>query len=366
MSLIAPLIASCLVYAGTSTDNTNQGIYVARMDLTSGQLAPFKLVAPTPNPSFLETDPKRKVLFTVNELTGPKGEPGGTVSSFAIHPETGDLSWLSRQPSMGDGPCHLTLDPEAGHLLVANYISGSISVLPIDPDGRIEAATMSIQNTGHSLNPDRQASPHAHCMVVDAASRFAYDCDLGLDKVFIYHYDARAGTLTTNEPAFTPLKPGTGPRHLVFDPAGRHAYVVCELESTVTSFVFNPGNGALTEPETLSTLPASFTGPNFPAEVQIHPSGKFLYVSNRGHDSITVFAINPATGRLTWVQNQSTLGKWPRQFAIDPTGKFLLVTNQKSGTIVVLRLDPETGTLSPTGQSLPVPGPTCVAFCPVP
>ena len=364
MPFIAPLIASCLVYAGTSTGHTNQGVYVARMNPDSGALTPFTLAATTTNPSFVAADPKHDLLFTVNEMTGKGNQPGGRVSTFTIHPDTGALTWLSSQSSRGNAPCYLSLDSQATHVLVANYMSGNVAVLPVGLDGRLAPASGFAQHSGHGLNPDRQEGPHAHYITLDAANHFAYACDLGLDKILIYRYDAGTGTLVTNTPPFKLLKPGTGPRHFTLSPDGRHAYVVSELANTVTLFACNPADGSLTEQQTFPTVPASFTGTNYPAEIEIHPSGKFLYVSNRGYNSFIVFAINPADGTLTQLQDQPALGKWPRQFAIDPAGKFLLAANQLSGTIVEFKIDPETGRLTPTGQSQPVPVPTCVAFFP--
>lgn len=358
----AAMNATCLVYVGTYTGAKSKGIYAFRMDATSGALSPLGLVAETPNPAFLDIDSKRRLLFAANEIDNFEGKSSGAVSAFSIDPVGGKLTLLNKQSSIGTGPCHLLLDKECKNVLVANYGSGSVAVLPVQSDGRLGAATAFVQHSGKSINPDRQQGPHAHCMTLDAANRFAFTCDFGLDKVMAYRFDAQHGTLSPGEPPFASVKAGAGPRHMVFHPDGRHAYVINELNSTINVFAYDSQRGALDELQTISTLPDDFKGRSTAAEVQVHPSGKFLYGSNRGHDSIAVFAIDPAKGTLTFVEHQSTQGKKPRHFAIDPSEKFLLAANQDSDTIVTFSIDAKTGRLKPTGQVVAVASPACVKF----
>jgi 6-phosphogluconolactonase len=292
------------------------------------------------------------------------GKKTGAVTAYAIDPATGDLTLLNHQSSGGPGPCHLAVDREAKNVLVANYAGGSVAVLPIRPDGRLGEATATIQHRGSSINPQRQEAPHAHCVNLDAANRFAFVADLGLDKVLIYRFDPSKGTLTPNDPPSAAVKPGSGPRHFAFHPDGRHAYVINELGNTVTAFDYAPGPGALSSRQTLSTLPDDFHGSSSTAEIQVHPSGAFLYGSNRGHDSIAVFAIDPRSGELTAAGHQGHEIKTPRNFAIDPTGRYLVVANQDSASLVVFAIDPKTGSLTPVGDKVSVPKPVCVEFVP--
>ncbi|HJS09091.1 MAG TPA: lactonase family protein, partial [Pirellulales bacterium] len=249
-------------------------------------------------------------------------------------------------------------------VLVANYGGGSVAVLPIDKDGRLRPASSFVQHKGSSVNPKRQEAPHAHSINVDPAGAFAVVADLGLDKVLVYRFDAAAGTLTANDPPHATVSPGAGPRHFAFHPSGRFAYVINEMNSTVTAFAYDAKKGTLSEIDTKSTLPGPQQG-NSTAEVQVHPSGKFLYGSNRGHNSLAIFRIDEKTGALTAAGHQLTGGRTPRNFGIDPTGKFVLAANQGSDSVVVFRVDQETGKLEETGQSIKVPTPVCVKFLPV-
>ena len=356
--------ADHLVYVGTFTGAKSRGIYLLRMNPASGALTPAVLAAETANPGFLEVDVSNRRLFAVNQIDDFEGRSAGAVSVYSIDPVTGKLTLLNQQSSLGRGPCHLLLDREGRNVLVANYRSGSVAVLPVERDGRLGPASTVIQHNGSSIDPDRQQGPHAHCVTLDPANHFAYVCDLGLDKVMVYGFDPRRGSLSPAEPPFAASRAGAGPRHMVFHPDGRHAYVINELNSTITAYAYAAQTGGLIEVQTLSTLPDGFVGKNSTAEIQVHPSGKFLYGSNRGHDSIVVFAVDPAQGTLTRVQHQPTLGKTPRCFGIDPAGRFLLAANQDSDTIVVFSIDPKTGHLKPTGQVQEAPSPVCVKFMP--
>jgi 6-phosphogluconolactonase len=353
-----------LVYVGTYTGEKSKGIYVTRMNTATGHLTEPELAAEIASPSFLAVHPTRNLLYSVNEVNTFQGKQSGGVSAFSIDRTTGKLTLLNQESSVGGGPAHLIVDKEGRNVLVANYGGGSIAVLPIDADGKLKPASSFVQHTGSSLNPSRQKEPHAHSINVDAADRFAYVADLGLDKVLVYRYDSAKGTLTPNEPAFATVKPGSGPRHFALHPTGKFAYVINELTCTVTAFANNAARGALSEIQTVSTLPESTAmQPQFSgSEVQVHPSGKFLYAANRGHDTIAVFTIDQASGRLTLVQNQLTLGNIPRGFGIDPGGRFLLAGNQKSDSLIVYRIDQQSGRLTPTGQKLDIGSPVSVKF----
>ncbi len=353
-----------LVYVGTYTGEKSKGIYVTRLNSATGQLTPPELAAEVTSPSFLAVHPTRNLLYSVNEINTLQGKPGGGVSAFSIDRATGKLTLLNQESSVGAGPAHLIVDKEGRNVLVANYGGGSVAVLPIDKEGKVKPASSFVQHTGSSINPSRQKEPHAHSINVDAADRFAYVADLGLDKVLVYRYDSAKATLTPNDPPFATVKPGSGPRHFALHPTGKFAYVINELTCSVTAFANDPARGSLTEIQTASTLPDStpmqpqFSG----SEVQVHPSGKFLYAANRGHDTIAVFTIAQASGRLTLVQNQLTLGSTPRGFGIDPDGKFLLAGNQRSDSLIVFRIDQQTGRLTPTGQKLDIGAPVSVKF----
>ena len=354
-----PESSGIAVYLGTYTGPKSKGIYLSRLDLTSGKLSAPILAAETEQPSFLALHPNRRFLYAVNETGG--GRRGtGQVTAFAIEAD-GKLKQLNQQPSRGSAPCHLVIDRTGKTLLLANYGGGSVAAFPLAADGLLGASTGFIQHTGSSTNPQRQKEPHAHSINLDAANRFAVAADLGLDKVLVYRFDAAKSTLEPNEPPSASVKAGSGPRHFAFHPKGRNADVINELASTVTAFEYDSAKGVLKELQNLSTLPRDFSGTSYTAEVQVHPSGKFLYGSNRGHDSIAVFAIE-ANGSLRYIENTLTGGSTPRNFGISPDGKYLLAANQKSDNVVVFRIDSKSGRLTSTGHSLEVPSPVCVKF----
>ena len=354
------------VYIGTYTGAKSKGIHVARFDSASGTPAPPELAAETPNPSFLAIHPNQKFLYAANEVGEFGGKKSGAVGAFVIDSHTGRLAALNQQPSGGDGPCHIAVDRTGKSVLVANYGGGSVESLPIKPDGSLDAPTTFIQHHGSSVDPKRQEGPHAHFITTDAANRFALACDLGLDKVLVYKFDPANSSLVANDPPAASIPPGSGPRHLAFHPGGRFAYVINEMQCTMTALSYDSERGELKGLQTLSTLPEGESPkPNFStAEVEAHPAGKFLYGSNRGHDTIVAFGIDETTGKLTRIENVSTQGRTPRSFGIDPTGQFLLVANQDSDNVVVFRIDQKTGHLTATGNSIQVGTPVCVKFVP--
>jgi 6-phosphogluconolactonase len=353
------------VYVGTYTGKS-KGIYLGKLDLQSGELTLIGVAAKTTNPSFLAAHPTHSFLYAVNEADSVPGFKSGTVSAFALDPQTGALTFLNQQSSRGMSPTHLVVDASGKNVLAANYNSGSVAVLPIEAGGSLGVATGFAQHHGSSVNKSRQAGPHAHCVALAPDNRFAFVADLGLDQVLIYQFDPVAGTLTPNAPPFAAVAPGSGARHLAFHPDGHTAYVINELFSTITTFGYDAATGALQPVQTISTLPDGYKKANAAAEVRVHPSGKFLYASNRGPDSIAVFAIDPATGLLSLIGHQPTGGKTPRSFSIDPTGAYLLAANQDSDTITLFRIDPQTGLLAPIGHPLAVPTPVCVELLPAP
>jgi 6-phosphogluconolactonase len=355
-----------LVYFGTYTGETSRGIYVSHLDTATGALSAPQLAAELRNPSYLAVRPGGGFIYAVSEVNEADGKPGGLVTAFAVDKGSGMLKALNKQSSGGAGPAHITVDKTGTHALVANYGGGSVAVLPIAGDGTLQPASAVVQHTGSSVNPARQKEPHPHSVNMAPDNRLAYVPDLGTDKVMIYRLGATDGSLKPNEPAFAPADPGAGPRHFAFDPGGRFAYVINELLCTITAFSVDPTGGALKSMQTISTLPPGdkLTQGYSGADVQVHPSGKFLFASNRGHDSIAVFRIDEKTGRLTYVENEPTGGKTPRGFGIDPTGTFLLAANQGSDLVVVLRIDQATGALTPTGHTATLGAPVCVKFVP--
>ncbi len=350
------------VFVGTYTDGASKGIYRMELDTGTGKLSEPTLAAEMSNPSFLAVHPSQKYLFAVGENSGSKS---GVVASFALDPRSGELTKINQESTVGDGPCHLVVDATGKNVLVANYGGGSVAVLPIGTDGKLGPASEFIQHKGKVFDPRRQGAPHAHSINLDKANRFAVVADLGLDRVFVYKFDPTNGKLAPNDPPAAKVKDRSGPRHFAFHPDGKHAYVINEINCTVTAFDYDPVRGILTEIQTIPTMPVPVEPRHSTAEVVVHPSGKFLYGSNRGHDSVVVYSIEPGTGRLKLVEYQLTGGKTPRNFVVDPTGSYVLAENMGSNTIVVFRVNPETGALEPTGQVVKLPAACCVKFVPI-
>lgn len=377
VSLVLALFAVCaapaaraqqgkyLFYVGTYTadGNSSKGIYAYRFDAASGESTPLGLVAETTNPSFVALSPDGRFLYAVNELDNYQGAHTGAVSAFSVDRPTGRLTFLNEIGSRGADPCYIIVDKSGKHVLVANYVGDSVAVFPILEDGKLgEASDFIAPRTGHGANLQRQEAPHAHSIDLSPNNRFAFVDDLGLDEMFVYKFDSAEGTLTPNNPPSVKFEPGSGPRHFLLHPSGKFAYVIAEMASTVTVFSLDQRTGALLPRQKVSTLPHGFTGGSDAAEIRIVPSGKFLYASNRRHDSITVFAIDSQKGTLSQIDNTPTQGKIPRSFDIDPSGTFLLAANQKSDNIVIFRINQTTGQLTPTGQTLKVGSPVCVKF----
>ena len=362
LSAGAASAAEMLVYFGTYTGgkSPSKGIYVATLNPETGKLSTPELAAETAKPSFLAIHPSKKFLYAVSEGGGPEGG----VSSFAIDAATGKLTLLNTASSKGSGPCHVSVDPSGKVLLVANYGSGHVASLPIKADGSLAEAASAIQQGPASQVTKRQEGPHAHSIYPDPTGKFAVSADLGCDKVFIYRLDAEKGTLTPNEPAFAEVPPGGGPRHFAFHPSGKFAWTNNEMRLTVTGFTYDAAKGALTPIQTLSTLPEGDSGGpgRSTAETAVHPNGKFVYVSNRGHDTIATYRVDEATGKLTFIEAAPAGVQVPRNFGIDPTGKWMITAGQNSNTVAVFSIDAETGKIKPTGQTLEVGSPVCVRY----
>jgi 6-phosphogluconolactonase len=357
----AKLTGELLLYVGTYTTDKSEGIYLYQLDLSSGELKHVATTKGVVNPSFLALAPSRRYLYAVNEVQEFAGRKSGAVSAFAVDQKTGELRLLNQKPSLGADPCYVDVDARGRFVLIANYTGGNVTVFPVERDGSLGEATDMRQYQGSSVNRERQEGPHAHCIVLDPTNRFAYSCDLGSDKIMIFRFDARIGKLLPNEQPWLQTKPGAGPRHLAFHPGGKYVYVLNELHSTVTAFSRDPDRGTLEELQTLTTLPKDFKGQNSGADIHVSIDGRFAYCSNRGHDSIAIFAID-THGKLSTIGHESTRGVTPRNFAIDPSGMFLLVANQKSDNIAVFRLDQKTGQLNSTGQVVQAPSPVCLKF----
>lgn len=354
--------AEYLVYIGTYTRGESKGIYVWRFDTASARLTDLGLAAEAANPSFLAVHPNGRYLYAVSEIAEFGGRKSGAVNAYAIDRSTGKLRLLNQVSSHGAGPCYVAVDASGRSVLVANYGSGSVAALPVEADGRLREASAFIEHTGSSVNPRRQREPHAHSIQPSPDNRFVLAADLGADKLFVYRFDAAKGSLEPHNPAFAALAPGSGPRHFAFHPSGRFVYVINELASTITAFRWDARSGRLEELHTVPTLPEGFAGENTTAEVRVHPNGRFLYGSNRGHDSIAVFAVDPKTGLLSARGQVPSGGKTPRNFNLDPSGRYLFAANQNSNNVVLFRVDPKTGQPAPAGRELKVPTPVCVRF----
>jgi len=346
-----------IAYIGTYTSQNSKGIYAFRFNSGTGTLTPLGLAAETSNPSFLAVHPNQRFLYAVGENNA------GTVSAFAIE-TPGKLKLLNTVSSRGSGPCHIAIDKTGQWLFVANYNNGSIASLPIHPDGTLGEAAVSIQHAGSSVDRRRQTGPHAHSVNPSPDNRFLVVTDLGLDQILVYRFDVKTGALTPNAPPFTKSTPGSGPRHLTWSSDGKFAWVLNEMAATVTALAYDKALGVFSDLQTISALPNDFAGSKSGAEVAVHPNGRFLYTSNRGHDSIAIFDVDARKGLLTPSTWASTRGKTPRHFASDPTGAYLIAANQDSNGLAVFRTDPKTGGLADTGNISEAPAPVSIVFAP--
>lgn len=355
-----------MVYVGTYTGPNSKGIYRLKLDMKTGKLTPVGVTEGVANPSFLAIHPSEKFLYSVCEISDFDGKKAGGVSAFAVN-DDGSLTLLNQESSVGAGPCHLVVDGSGKNVLVANYGGGSVASLPIGEDGKLKPHSAFVQHEGVDPTTGKPLTPRGHSVNVDAANKYACVADLGLNKVLVYKFDAEKGTLTPNDAPTAELPAGSGPRHFAFHPNGKFAYVINEQGMTMSALAYDAEKGQLTTIQTIGTIPDADRDQKglSTAEVRVHPSGKFVYGSNRGHDTIVVFAVDQETGKLTHVENTRTEGKTPRNFFIDPTGTYLLAENQGSDTIVVFKIDPETGKLTNTGNTAEVPSPVCVRMIPV-
>ena len=352
------------VYVGTYTRNTSRGVYGFRFNPSTGTVTSLGLMAEIPSPSFMAASPNGRFLYTANEREYNE-VMGNKVSTFSIDAQTGRLTLLKRTPSQGDGPAHVVVDPTGKVVVVANYRGGNVAVLPITNDGTLGDATSVDQHYGRGGDPERQATPHAHGVALSPDNKYALVAEHGIDQVMVYRFDAARGTLAPGTPPSFKTPPSRAPRHVVFHPNGKFAYVINELAGSLTVFAFSGADGTLRELQTVSTTPVGFSGGNTGAEVVIDKGGRFVYTSNRGPETIGVFAIDSATGTVSLVEHVPTGGKTPRNIALDPTGAFMFAGNQASNTLAVFRVDAKTGRLRSTGQLYDVPGPTSIVFVPV-
>lgn len=348
------------VYFGSHRAGNGIGFSLAHFDTDSGVLTKPEFLLQSVAPAFFVIHPDGKHLYTCNS-----GSPGA-VSAYEIDRTNGHLNLLNEKPAGGGDPSFISIDKTNHFALVANYAGGNVAVFAIQPDGALGERTALVQHEGKSIDPARQTKPFAHSILTDATNKFALVPDLGVDKVFIYRFDEKAGTLTPNDPPFAAIKPGSGPRHVRFHEKGKWVYVISEIASTITAFNWDAAKGTLSEFQTVSTLPADFKGTSACAELEIHPNGQFIYASNRGHDSLAAFAIDPTSGKLSLVQHIPSAGKTPRNFAFDPTGKWILCSNHGSDNAVVFRVDEKTGKLTQQGEPVSVPYPFCERLLTIP
>jgi 6-phosphogluconolactonase len=349
--------ADDLVFFGTHAAGPGRGLSVARFDPATGVLTQPRLVVESPAPAFFVLRPDGRRLYACNSNDFARGWTGETISAFAVDPTTGGLTLLNQQSSGGADPSYVTLDATLRYVLTANYKGGSIAVIALNPDGSLGPRAAGVQHQGSSVDPKRQTQPYAHCIRIDPTNRFALVADLGVDKLFVYRFDQQDGSLRPHDPPFVKVAPGSGPRHLAFDPRGRFVYLINELANTIITYAWDSKRGTLAERQTVSTLPAGFVGESHCAEILVHPNGKFVYASNRGHDTLAVFAVEARTGHLRPIEHVATQGQSPRNFAFDPSRQWIIVTNHASDNAMVFRVDGRSGRLTPQGQPVPVPVP---------
>ena len=353
-----------ILYIGSCTGTQTRGIYTCRFDCRQGSLTAARRVAEAISPFFLAAHPNGRFLYAVSDNGNKTPNETGTIQAFSIHPDTGDLTFLNKVSTGGNVPCYIAIDKLGRCALVANYGTSTVATFPINPDGRLSHTGMLIQHSGSSVHPARQQESHPHAIILDTNNTHALSADLGTDKIRLYRFDAKHGTLVQRHQTSFLLAPGSGPRHLVFHPNGRWVYVINELADTVTVLAYNPKEGQLSLLQTLDTIPKECGVATYASEIQIHPSGRYLYCSNRGHDSLAIFAIDSKSGLLTLLDTHPCGGNWPRCFCIDPTGQWLLTACERSDRITVFKINPENGKLSTTEGGISLPTPGSMQFCP--
>lgn len=354
-----------LVFFGTHSAGPQKGISVAHFNSETGVLTKPELVVEAPAPAYFILHPDGKHLYVCNSNDFAKGYTGQTISAYRIDPKNGNLTLLNQQSSGGADPSFNWMDASQRFVLVANYKGGSVTVIALNPDGSLGKITANIKHVGKSVDTVRQTQPYAHSVKLDPTNRFALVADLGLDKLFVYRFNQETGALTQNDPPFVRVSPGSGPRHIAFHPNGKFVYLINEMACTIMSFAWESATGTLTELQTSSTLPSNYQGTNACAEIEVHPNGKFLYASNRGHESLAVFAINDTTGKILLLEHIPTQGHSPRNFTFDPTNKWIVVTNHNSDNVMVFKVDEKSGHLTPNGNPVPIVYPFCIRFLPV-
>lgn len=359
--------AELRLFIGTYTggESSSKGIYTAVFDTATGSLSKPELAAELRNPSFLAVHPNGTHLYAVIEISEGEGRGSGGVAALKIE-EGGRLTLLNTVASQGGAPCHCNVDSTGRNLLVANYTGGNVAVFPIADDGSLQEASSVMQHEGSSVDDARQKAPHAHSVNLSADNRFIYAADLGTDRIYVYEFNAARHTLRPSSPPAALVTPGGGPRHFAIHPSGKFAWTNCEMSMVVTGFRRNERDGRLFAIQEISTIPAGYNGRRSTAECLVHPSGRFLYVSNRGHETITVYTIDQESGLLTYVENEPTGGREPRNFFIEPSGKWLLAENQNTDTVVVFTIDPDSGALEMTDVRIEVGRPVCIRAVPAP
>ncbi len=348
-----------LAFVGSDAKD-NSGIHSYKVDRVTGAFSFLSATEGPDHPSFLALHPTRPVLYSVCRLREPDKHGCGGVRAYAITSKDGKLEFINQQSSMSDGPCHLEVDETGRFVLVANYSGGSVAMLPLREDGGLEKATGFVKHEGSSIHPGRQENPHPHSINVAPGNCFAFVPDLGTDRIMCYRMDLDQGVLMPHDPPSTQVKAGAGPRHLALHPSGRFAYLINELDSTLIAYALDVERGTLAELQTISTLPEGFEGENYCADVHVSPCGRYLYGSNRGHDSVAVYRIDEQKGILTSIETQATQGAWPRNFAVDPQGRFLWAANQNGDSIVGFRIESKSGKLEATGQTVKAQSPYCI------
>lgn len=360
-------MADWLMFVGTYTrGGGSKGIYVYRMDGESGSVTQVHIEEGISNPSFLAIHPNSKYLYAVAEVAESSGVPGGAVVAYSLDSTSGKLQRINQQSTGGPGPCYVAVEATGRYAIVANYSGGSVAMLPIAEDGSLKPSSHFIQHYGGSkVNPKRQEKAHAHSVNIDPSNRFCVVNDLGMDQLRVYEMDLDAGKLNFKEDVSVMTAPGAGPRHFAFHPNGRYAYVLNELGCTMSAYNYDGATGKLTEINTLSTLPEDYKGNNTTADVHVTPDGRYVYGSNRGHNTLAIYRVNESNGSIEFAGDQSTGGKTPRNFAIHPDGKFLYAANQDSDSIIQFEVNLGTGELTPVGREIRCPMPVCLKFLPL-